>query len=197
MSEHTPAYKIFHYYFMVMIPAAYAYQNDQAMLGVYQYQSKEAEESAAQEMVTRQHTVAEMVEYWKAGARLILCNPKDSETIYGWIREHVQGKMNKLGTSLNVGNVPIQDLKDLDDFARSIYQVARNYEEGGDIREAALVQKAETIFRRRGGLRRQRPSEQEESAGSNAPAEKPAPREHDPMADEISRLALERQLPNL
>ena len=193
MEEHTPAYKIFHYYFKVLIPASFAFEQQQQLLGTHQYQSAEAEQHATQEMVPRQHTVAEMVDYWKRGAQLILQNPDQAKTIYGWIREHIQRKMNQMSTSLNTGTVPLRDLQDLDEFAKSIYQIARNYEDGVDVRGAAINQKINRVFKRRGGLRRNLAEQQEEQSTPNQ--ERPAPREHDPMADEISRIALERQLP--
>jgi len=185
--EHTPAYKIFHYYIECMIPASFAYESQQAMLGTTQYESPDKEESASKEMVSRQHTVAELIEYHRRGATIILRNPDDAIKIYGWLRDHLAEARHRVQFGVNVGNLPMDDLHDMDEFATMVYRIARNYERV-DERQSLMGRKLDDMFSRR-LLRRRRPSEEDMQSAEERPA-----KEHASIIEDISTTAIERGL---
>lgn len=189
-TERTPAYKIFHYYFECMIPASFAYQNHNELMGSVVYDSPAMEESASNEMVMRQHTVSEMVEYHRRGASIILRKPDDAVTIYGWLRDHLADARKRVQFGVNVGNLPMEDLEDMDEFATMIYRIARNYEEV-DERQGRMSRKLDTMFSRR--LIRRRKVDENEHSNEQTQEEVPV-KEHNSIVDDISHTAIERGL---
>lgn len=188
--EHTPAFKIFHYYIECMIPASFANQNKNALTGSLVYNSPEQEESASHEMVARRHTVAELIQYHRRGATIILRNPEDAVKIYGWLRDHLADARQRVQFGVNVGNLPIEDLTDMDDFATMVYRIARNYEQV-DERQSKMGRKLDDMFSRR--LIRRKRAEEAEHSNPQEPEDKPV-KEHNSIMDDISHTALERGL---
>lgn len=186
----TPAYKLFHYYIECMIPAAYAYQSRHEVEGVPVYERADMEDDAAREMVPRQHTTVELIEYHKRGASIIIRNPNDAVAMYSWLRDHLSHLRSKVNFSVNIGNIPLQDLQDMDDFATMIYRIARQYEQV-DERQGKMDRKLEDMFKHR-RMRRKRVVD-EEPANRQEPEEKPM-REHRSITGDISKTAIERGL---
>ena len=65
--------------------------------------------------------ISKMVEYYKEGAQVRVVDHQDCERIYRAIENHLNAWKDKLTKSMNVGSAPIQDLKDLDEFASIVY----------------------------------------------------------------------------
>lgn len=186
----TPAYKLFHFYIECMIPAAYAYQSRHEVEGVPVYERADMEDDAAREMVPRQHTTVELIEYHKRGASIIIRNPNDAVAMYGWLRDHLSHLRSKVQFSVNVGNIPLQDLQDMDEFASMIYRIARQYEEV-DERQGKMDRKLDSMFKNR-IMRRKRATE-EEPTNQQSPEERPM-KEHRSITGDISKSAIERGL---
>jgi hypothetical protein len=186
----TAAYKLFHYYIECMIPAAYAYQARHEVEGVPVYQRADMEDDAAREMVPRQHTTVELIEYHKRGASIIIRNPQDAVKMYGWLRDHLSLLRSRVQFSVNIGNIPLQDLEDMDDFATMIYRIARQYEQV-DERQGKMNRKLEDMFKHR-RMRRKR-VEEEELSNQQTPEERPM-KEHRSITADISKSAIERGL---
>jgi hypothetical protein len=85
----------------------------------------ERDQQTANELVDRMITIERMVEYWKGGVQVHVRNRADTKLIYEYISNHLQGWKNHLGHSLNVGDAPLQDLVDLDEFANVVYSHAK------------------------------------------------------------------------
>lgn len=79
----------------------------------------------ANELVDRMLTIERMVQYWKGGTQVYVKNRDDCKQIYEYISSHLQGWKNHLENSLNVGDAPVQDLIDLDQFANVVYSHAK------------------------------------------------------------------------
>lgn len=186
----TAAYKLFHFYVECMIPAAYAYQSRHEVEGVPVYARGDMEDDAAREMVPRQHTTVELIEYHKRGASIIIRNPEDAVKMYGWLRDHLSLLRSRVQFSVNIGNIPLQDLEDMDDFATMIYRIARQYEQV-DERQGKMNRKIDDMFKNR-RIRRKR-VEDETPANQQTPEEKPM-KEHRSITGDISKSAIERGL---
>jgi hypothetical protein len=85
----------------------------------------ERDKGTANELVDRMITIARMVEYWKAGVQVYVVNRAECKTIYEHISNHLQAWKKHLESSLNVGDAPLQDLVDLDNFANVVYSHAK------------------------------------------------------------------------
>lgn len=189
--EHTVSYKLFHYYFNCKIPAAFANAGRQTLVGTPQYTDKGMADVANSEMITRQHTISEMVEYSRKGARVVLCNPEDSVVIYGLLRDHLRNQQEKVRYNINAKSIPLADLEAMDEFAAAVYRIARNYQQV-DEQESLMNRKLDSMFRHR-GLRRKSDDQPDKSTlVQNAePVDAVVP-EHRPITSEISRTALDR-----
>jgi hypothetical protein len=186
---HTPAYKIFHYYISCAIPAAYALESRHALEGSLQYDSEAKEVTAANEMIQRQHTVAELIGYYKRGATIIISDPEDTVKMYTWLKDHLSQQKDRATRSLNGGPIPLSDLRDMDEFATYIYRIARNFEKV-DSRQSTMNRKLENSFGRR-KMKRLRIEEPVSTV-----SKKIETNEHHSVTDDISQVALERGLPN-
>lgn len=125
--DRSPAYMLFHHYFRVMIPAPFAETTVSRAMGNIHYSNRAEEAAAAEEMIHRQHTTIQIINLMQAGARVIISNPEDSVKMYDWINQHVQSLATAASSTLNPDRLPLADLKVLDDFAKSIHTIARNF----------------------------------------------------------------------
>jgi len=85
----------------------------------------ERDRATANELVDRMITIARMVEYWKNGVQIYVVNRNECKDIYECISLHLQAWKKHLESSLNVGDAPLQDLVDLDQFANVVYSHAK------------------------------------------------------------------------
>lgn len=85
----------------------------------------ERDRGTANELVDRMITIARMVEYWKTGVHVFVKNRNECKDIYEAISAHLQAWKKHIEGSLNVGDAPLQDLVDLDQFANVVYAHAK------------------------------------------------------------------------
>ena len=127
-----------------------------------------------------------MAELFHRGATVIINDPKESVRIYEWLQDHLLKQRNHFATNINVGKIPLEDLAILDDFAASIYKIARGHEKV-DSRVGAFGRKIRKVSNSRLPKRIERKTVNE----------KPAPiKEHNSISSDINRLAISRTLPN-
>jgi len=155
------------------------------------YDSPDMEQSAAKQMVNRQHTVNEMIEYHRRGATIILQNPNDSVRIYEWLRDHLQAIRGKTQFSMEIGSLPMEDLVAMDDFASVVYRIARQYELV-DVRKGGIDSKLDDMMFRNRRLSRRKAKE--DNTHQNEQEQAKPIKEHESIADDISRTALQRGL---
>ena len=69
--------------------------------------------------------IVKMIDYYQKGASVYIVNQGDTKRIYEYIANHLQAWKYKLQTSMYIGNAPLDDLRLMDEFARSIYEHAK------------------------------------------------------------------------
>lgn len=187
--EHTIAYKLFHYYFEWEIPESFANEKRMQFGGVPISTDSSNDHALAESMVRRQHTVIEMIDYSKRGARIVLCHPEKSVIIYEWLTEYLTKRREQLRYKINVGNVPLEDLTDMDEFASIIYRLARQYENTEVLDNGKSARFNDNLFKHRMLKSRFVPTEKKE----DLTATKPIP-EHKSISDDISKEVLTRNI---
>lgn len=190
MSEdHTPvdtvAYKIFHRRFRVYLPAAYAHEFVHELIGTPRYQNSQQEQAAAQEPVLQQRTLADIVEFWDRGARIVFANKEDTVTAYQWLRDHLHNYYRQTNFSLRRSSVPLEDLEKMDRFAEALYETSRNHEKVPSA-GSSLERKRDQLFANR-MMSRQRPNK------SKTEEEKEPPK-HRSVIDDISKAVVNQQI---
>ena len=77
------------------------------------------------EMITTELTIDAMFEKWRAGVTVRVMNYNDTEIIYRIIQDHILRWTEQLTYGVNIGNAPLKDLIELDEFATVVYQKAQ------------------------------------------------------------------------
>ena len=189
--KNSPAYPLFHEYYLIRIPASYAFEVQHELFGTPVYDNDDQEAMAAQEMVLQQHTIADMAELYHRGAHIILENPKDSTKIYERLKRYLDYMRDKV-QGVNVGKVPVDDIRKLDEFAMSLYKVTRKYEQV-DLRQSPMNAKLDSLFSSRFRHRAAYFEQEKEQAQSGKREHEK--REHEPISELISEKMFERNLP--
>lgn len=130
MADHTKktSWRIFHDYFLVLIPDIFAREDEFNILGIPKYNSPEAEQLAMYSKTVRQLTINEMVELHHRGCTdFTFERPGDAETVYKLLEDHLLNFKARL-ESLNPGKIPFDDLAKMDAFQQLIHPVKRRFE---------------------------------------------------------------------
>jgi hypothetical protein len=123
---------IWDYRFKVRIPQVFAYSEDHIKtFGTYSTLDKDIDKALMNQPFTTFMNIAEMVEKFKEGATISVVNREDIKTIYEYISYHLTAWKDQLKSGLNIGDAPIEDLIDLDNFANTVYDCAK-YQIVGD-----------------------------------------------------------------
>lgn len=126
--EHTPAYKITHYKFSFHIPALHFYSSQyQEEFGVLSTGDKEMDRALMSTPVGSRDTILNMARKYDENVDITLDDPKDAVRIYEIIQAHLSSWNEAARTEHNLSNIPMDDLRILDEFAKSIYEIARRY----------------------------------------------------------------------
>lgn len=187
--QKTPAYALFHDRYRCRIPASYAYEAQQSLIGSPVYESEDQEMQAASEMVLQRLTIASMAQYYYRGAPIQLENPRDSVEIYRKIREYLVHTYTKVSERVNVGKVPVSDIEKLDQFATVLYRITRKYEKV-DSRQSKMNTQLEELFGSR--FKRRKAYLEGEQNEDEQPHPEP---EHESFSGLITQSMLERSLP--
>lgn len=126
--EHTPAYKLTRYKFNFSIPALHFYSSEyQKQFGVTSSGDKGIDRMMMNSMVGTRDTILEMARLYDKDVTIQLDDPKDAVKIYEIIKEHLKNWNEAARTQHNLGEIPMDDLRMLDEFAISIQAIARRY----------------------------------------------------------------------
>jgi len=126
--KHSAAFKLFHYPFGFRIAKLHLMDpNFIAQFGHLTTGHPETDRLMAQEEISIIKTIAEMVDFHKEGVGFRLQDPKDGVRMYEIIHRHLQDWKEAMERSFQPLNVPINDLKAIDNFAKDLYVVARGY----------------------------------------------------------------------
>lgn len=69
--------------------------------------------------------ISEMVKHYHKGTQIYIVGEETPKIIYDHITNHLLAWKNQIQAQMNLSNVPIEDLKLLDEFANSIYEHAK------------------------------------------------------------------------
>lgn len=184
--QHTPAFKIFHYYIDVVLPASYAYENKYIREGMPIIKDKNEMAEHLSEPVRCKKTVNEMIELYKRGCQITFVKPEDTVKVYEWLNEHLLDVRTRVGNTMQTNKIPLDDLMVMDEFARIIHTTARRYSTS-DLTDAKINRSLDDLMASRGLLK----------DGTHKPETQRSKREFknhvSPMPD-IARLAIERNL---
>lgn len=139
-------------------------------------------------------TINDMVEYFREGINVRLTDDKDAVKIFDALMDHVGCWKDAMVKMLNIGDTPVDDLILMEEFAISIYDIAkfRIYED----KRGQLIQRMNKGFRHFGGLQRT-------TVGSGtraAPVMKPRTNKdiddmrYEPNLDILHRVAVEQSV---
>lgn len=71
--------------------------------------------------------ISRMVELYQEGSQIRVINEIDTKRIYELITDHLVAWENMLTNGINIGDAPVQDLIDMDNFASAVYVHARHH----------------------------------------------------------------------
>lgn len=183
--QYTAAFKIFNFYFRVMVPKIHGSANMRTMIGSDVYSSQEQERAELNETELKQYTINDMIELRRAGSTITFVNPDDSVKVYEIIKQHLEDVNNRTNHSLHTKKINMADMQDLDDFAREIHRVARNYAPV-DITQSTVGKRLDELMRSRGLSRTLKPKQEHK--------DELKPKEHRSILANISKTAVERNL---
>lgn len=124
--KETTVYNLFKSYYVVSIPALYAYSDTYSQLGVPQFANKEAQKAAMSELVPTELTPVQMVILYREGCRTFFFRkPENLVRVYDLIVKHLSN-MRVQSEGLNTGIIPTDDLRDMDEFAEFIFNEMNN-----------------------------------------------------------------------
>ena len=80
----------------------------------------------SQQWIDTMLSIAKMVEYHQRGIPVKVVKFEDMKAIYDHIENHLRAWINNVQNNLNIGDVPIDDLIAMNEFANTIYPIARS-----------------------------------------------------------------------
>lgn len=126
--SHSPAYKLFHYKFNFSIPGIHFYS--QAYLdtvGMLSTGNKVDDAAIMKRPIDTRGTIMDIARHHSEDHQVALSNPRDAVTMYEIVRDHLNSWRVALARESNLPDAPIEDLAILDEFATSIFEIARRY----------------------------------------------------------------------
>lgn len=148
--KHTSAYMLFNYKFDFRIPAMHFYS--QAYLdfvGVVSTGDKGQDRELMKEPIYTRDTIVVMATHFGNDVPVTLCKPKDAVEIYEIIRMHLDAWTEALKYQHNLNPPPVEEFEVLDEFAASIFEIARRFK--------PEVKTRVSLHSRLAGLRRMMP----------------------------------------
>lgn len=113
--------------------------NDIRRRGVLLSGIKELDDDIMNRTIITFATIDRMVEWYREGVAIGVCNPADTKIIYTHISNHIKAWKHQLERGINIGNAPIEDLVLMDEFAHTVYEHAK-YEFKGEVIDSIIAQ---------------------------------------------------------
>jgi hypothetical protein len=138
--SHTPAYKVFHYKFNYSIPGIHFYS--QAYLdtvGIVSTGDKVADKEIMKRPINTRGTIIEIARKFSEDIPVTITNPRDAVEMYEIARDHLHNWKRALAQESNLPDAPMDDLRALDEFATSIFEIARRFKP--EVREKESISK--------------------------------------------------------
>lgn len=123
--EETPSWKIFHLNFKVRVPYGMTLNKEQIKrFGHWTTTDPEYDNILMNELITVYWTIDKMYEKFKEGVTVHITSLEDTRKIYEIIVGHLEVWKRFSGKSLNLRNIPYDDLEGLAEFADKVFQHA-------------------------------------------------------------------------
>lgn len=151
--KHTPAYKIFNYYWECIIPQHHLYSKDYIKtFGVPTSGNKEMDRVFANSNCNARLTIAEMAIVFDNGANITLKHQEQSADIYQIIIDHLVSWRKQVTDSQGRIDVPLDDLEKLDRLAAEVFKIAKyykkdNFEASNFLRKIQKIKNAVPVTR--------------------------------------------------
>lgn len=183
--EHSTAYKLTMYQFNYSIPGIHFYSQEYLdTVGILSTGDKKMDVELMKTRIDTRGSVLAIALHHAADHSVMIQNPQDAVQMYEIANQHLLNWKNALARESNLPDVPIEDLEALEEFATSIYQIARRYKP--EIREKVSIATrmrglgGSSAVGLRKGISTGRPATKVERFDST----KPLP-EHHPVIDSI------------
>lgn len=184
--EHTAAYKLTHYKFSFHIPALHFYSAEyQKEFGITSSGDRGIDRQMMNSPVGTRDTILNMARMYDEGVEIRLDDPKDSVRIYEVLSEHLKNWNEAARTEHHLNDIPMDELRMLDEFAQSIQLIARRYQP-----DVGTQSKFYQRTRNMGG-----PMERGGVVNRTEEAKKPKPKEHHPVFASIEEHLERRNIP--
>lgn len=95
--------------------------------GMHTTGNAEIDKELSNQLIDTMIPISKMVDYHRRGIPIRIVKYDDVKKIYDYIEKHLSLWADNLKHGLNIGNAPIEDLIAMNDFANSIYPMARPY----------------------------------------------------------------------
>lgn len=117
---------IFDYHYKVRVPTLMSRSiEDIQASGVVLSGIPEFDKGIETELSTKWMTIDSMVEHFKRGCPVYITRYEDTKRIYEVIHLHLQTWAEHMNRGVNVGDAPLDDLIQLDNFASSVFEYAK------------------------------------------------------------------------
>jgi hypothetical protein len=127
-SEHSAAYKIFHYKYNFSIPGIHFYTQEYLdFVGLTSTGDKAMDKEIMNNHIPTRGTIMEIAQHFSDDHPVKLENTRDAVTMYETVRDHLSEWRQALGQESNVSDAPVEQLRILDEFATSIFEIARRF----------------------------------------------------------------------
>lgn len=128
MEEHSAAYKIFHYKYNFSIPGIHFYSQEYLdTVGMVSTGNKADDKELMKRPINTRGTVMEIAQHFADDHPVTLENGRDAVAMYESVRDHLANWKKALAMESNLPDAPIDQLRILDEFATSIFEIARRY----------------------------------------------------------------------
>jgi hypothetical protein len=129
MSEaHTPAYKIFHYKYNYSLPGIHFYSQEYLdFVGIETTGNVADDKAILSNFINTRGTIMEIAKHYAEDHPIKIGNTRDAVPMYEAVRDHLANWKKALASESNLGDAPIEQLRILDEFATSIFEIARRY----------------------------------------------------------------------
>lgn len=131
----TPAQIIFNKRYSCQIQHMHTLSESKMnIFGISTSGDRNIDDTLLRSWVDVQMTIAEMVEYQNNGIPIIVKNPTQTVEIYETVKAHLTMWHNHTANNINVGNVPVDDLRKMDNFAAKIFPIACGFKKPEELK---------------------------------------------------------------
>ena len=107
--------------------------------GMHTTTDADIDRELANQWVDTMLPIVKMVEYYQKGIPFRIVKDSDVKTVYEYIENHLQAWANAPKISLNVANIPVDDLIAMNEFANTLFPLVRQKYANENIKNASVA----------------------------------------------------------